>query len=69
MAMVEKPTACSARPILTRRTAPGVVMLTNGCQNQSMHNGVGMLGSNILTLCYELVIGPDHQVENPFEVR
>lgn len=47
----------------------GVVMLTNGCQNKSMHNGVGMLGRNILTLCYELVIGPDHQVENPFEVR
>ena len=33
------------------------------------HSGVGMLGRNILTLCYELVIGPDHQVENPFEVR
>ena len=47
----------------------GVVMLTNGCQNRSMHNGVGMLGRNILTLCYELLIDPDHQVENPFEVR
>lgn len=47
----------------------GVVMLTNGCQNKSMYNGVGMLGRNILTLCYDLVIGPDHQVENPFEVQ
>lgn len=58
---------CAAYFDPTDRT--GVVMLTNGCQNKSAHNGVGMLGRNILTLCYELLIEPHHQVENPFEVR
>lgn len=47
----------------------GVVMLTNGCRNTSMHNGVGMLGRQVLTLCYEQIIGPDHVTENPFEVK
>lgn len=47
----------------------GVVMLTNGCNNRSVHNGVGMLGRQIMRLCYELIITPAHAVEDPFLVE
>jgi len=47
----------------------GVVMLTNGCQNRSVHNGVGMLGRVVLSLCYEWVIGDGHVAEDPFAVE
>ena len=58
---------CAAYFDPTDRT--GVVMLTNGCQSESMHNGVGMLGRRILTLCYEQIINPTHQREDPFAVE
>ena len=58
---------CAAYFDPTDRT--GVVMLTNGCNNKSDANGVGALGRDILTLCYERIIDPFHQVEDPFEVR
>jgi len=58
---------CAAYFDPTDRT--GVVMLTNGCQNQSMHNGVGMLGRVILSLCYEHVIEPTHETVDPFAVE
>ena len=57
---------CAAYFDPTDRT--GVVMLTNGCQNRSARNGVGMLGRQILTICYDEIIGPAHQTENPFAV-
>lgn len=47
----------------------GVVMLTNGCQNRSVHNNVGMLSRQIITLCYRHVIDPGHTVEDPFAVE
>jgi len=47
----------------------GVVMLTNGCQNNSMHNGVGMLGRQVLSICYEHIIEPNHRTEDPFAVE
>ena len=47
----------------------GVVMLTNGCKNESMHNGVGMLGRQVLSLCYEHIIDPTHETQDPFAVE
>ena len=47
----------------------GVVMLTNGCNNRSVYNGVGMLGRQIMNLCYELLITPTHTAEDPFLVE
>ena len=47
----------------------GVVMLTNGCNNRSVYNGVGMLGRQVMRLCYELLITPTHAVEDPFLVE
>ena len=58
---------CAAYFDPTDRT--GVVMLTNGCQNKSMHNGVGMLGRVVLTLCYEHIIEPTHETIDPFAVE
>lgn len=55
---------CAAYFDPTDRT--GVVMLTNGCKNSSTYNGVGMLGRQILTICYKYVIDPDHEVQDPF---
>ena len=54
---------CAAYFDPTDRT--GVVMLTNGCQNRSAYNGVGMLGRQILSLCYEQLIDPTHEAEDP----
>ncbi len=47
----------------------GVVMLTNGCRNTAVHNGVGMLGRVVLTLCYDEWINPAHRTEDPFAVE
>ena len=47
----------------------GVVMLTNGCQNRSVHNNVGMLSRQVITLCYQRLINPAHTVEDPFAVE
>lgn len=47
----------------------GVVLLTNGCQNRSVHNNVGMLSRQVITLCYDRLINPVHTVENPFTVE
>lgn len=47
----------------------GVVMLTNGCNNASVYNGVGLLGRLVLTLCYERVIGDEAVVLDPFLVE
>lgn len=58
---------CAAYFDPTDRT--GVVMLTNGCKNESMHNNVGMLGRQILSICYEHIIDPTHETEDPFAVE
>lgn len=58
---------CAAYFDPTDRT--GVVMLTNGCQNISVHNGVGMLGRVIMRICYQEIIGTDHVAEDPFAVE
>lgn len=47
----------------------GVAMLTNGCNNVSVHNNVGMLSRQIITLCYRELIDPGHTVEDPFAVE
>lgn len=47
----------------------GVVMLTNGCNNSKVYQGVGMLGRQVLTACYETVIGDAPVVESPFLVK
>ena len=47
----------------------GVVMLTNGCEDGSMHNGVGMLGRVVMRICYNRVVNPTHETENPFAVE
>ncbi len=57
---------CAAYFDPTDRT--GVVMLTNGCQNESMHNGVGMLGRVVMRICYDRIIDPTHQAEDAFSV-
>lgn len=58
---------CAAYFDPTDRT--GVVMLTNGCKDDSMHNGVGMLGRVIMRICYNRVVNPTHETENPFAVE
>ena len=58
---------CAAYFDPTDRT--GVVMLTNGCRDDSMHNGVGMLGRVIMRICYNRVVNPTHETENPFAVE
>ena len=57
---------CAAYFDPTDRT--GVVMLTNGCNNESVHNGVGMLGRAVMRICYDQIIDPVHEMENPFAV-
>ncbi len=57
---------CAAYFDPTDRT--GVVMLTNGCQNESTHNGVGMLGRVVMRICYNEVINPTHEAEDAFAV-
>ncbi len=47
----------------------GVVMLTNGCRNQPMRQGVGLLGRKVLTAVYDLWLTPTHQQEDPFAVE
>ncbi|MBP3645728.1 MAG: beta-lactamase family protein [Clostridia bacterium] len=47
----------------------GVVLLTNGCEDDSMHNGVGMLGRVIMRICYNRIVNPTHETENPFAVE
>lgn len=58
---------CAAYFDPTDRT--GVVMLTNGCNNRSAYNGVGLLGRLVLTLCYEEVVGAEYVAEDPFLVE
>ena len=56
---------CAAYFDPTDRT--GVVMLTNGCDNSVMYRKVtGMLGREVCTLCYEELIDPGHQTQDPF---
>lgn len=55
---------CAAYFDPTDRT--GVVMLTNGCSLKSVHNGVGMLGRLVCTLCYREFLEPTHRAENPY---
>ena len=47
----------------------GVVMLTNGCDDRTAYGGVGYLGREILTLCYEKIINPTHERRDPFAVE
>ena len=58
---------CAAYFDPTDRT--GVVMLTNGCNNEPMHNGVGMLGRVVMRICYDEIIGEEHKTEDPFSVE
>ena len=58
---------CAAYFDPTDRT--GVVMLTNGCNNSKVYQGVGMLGRQVLTLCYDELIGADPVVESPYMVK
>ena len=58
---------CAAYFDPTDRT--GVVMLTNGCEDDSMHNGVGMLGRVIMRICYNRIVNPTHETEDPFAVE
>lgn len=58
---------CAAYFDPTDRT--GVVMLTNGCQNRSVYNGVGMLGRAVMRVCYRDLIDPGHVTKDPFLVE
>ncbi len=58
---------CAAYFDPTDRT--GVVMLTNGCSLRSVHNGVGMLGRLVCTLCYREFISPTHITADPYLVE
>lgn len=58
---------CAAYFDPTDRT--GVVMLTNGCNDNRMYNGVGLIGRTVLSLCYEHIIDPAIAVRDPFEVQ
>ena len=58
---------CAAYFDPTDRT--GVVMLTNGCRNRSVYNGVGMLGRAVLRVCYGEIIERDHVTRDPFLVE
>lgn len=58
---------CAAYFDPTDRT--GVVMLTNGCDNQKSYYGCGLLGRRILTICYDEVIGDDHVAADPFLIE
>ncbi len=58
---------CAAYFDPTDRT--GVVMLTNGCRNQSSYNGVGMLGRRVLSAVYEEWLNKAHTVEDAFLVE
>lgn len=46
----------------------GVVMLTNGCRNNSVYNGVGMLGRVVMRICYDQLLSGGEGVKDPFEV-
>ncbi|MEG0995644.1 MAG: serine hydrolase domain-containing protein [Clostridia bacterium] len=46
----------------------GVVMLTNGCQNRIVRNGVGMLERAVMEVCYA-ELEERHVTENPFVVE
>ena len=58
---------CAAYFDPTDRT--GVVMLTNGCNNQPMRNGVGLLGREVLTAVYELWLNREHEKVDAFYVE
>jgi len=58
---------CAAYFDPTDRT--GVVMLTNGCNDNRMYNGVGLIGRSVLSLCYEHLIDPAIAARDPFEVQ
>lgn len=47
----------------------GVVMLTNGCNNQPMRNGVGLLGREVLTAVYEIWLNREHGKVDAFFVE
>ncbi len=57
---------CAAYFDPTDRT--GVVMLTNGCRNNEMHNGVGMLGRAVMRLIYDKLFDNGHKTLSPFLV-
>ncbi|NLI21010.1 MAG: beta-lactamase family protein [Clostridiales bacterium] len=46
----------------------GVVMLTNGCDNRPVRNGVGMLSLAVIRLCYAGLIDGRHVTEDPWLV-
>lgn len=47
----------------------GVVMLTNGCQNQLVYHDVGMLGRDVLTAVYDALEAGGYQETDPFAVE
>lgn len=58
---------CAAYFDPTDRT--GVVMLTNGCNNQPTRNGVGLMGREVLTAVYEQWLDREHEKVDAFFVE
>lgn len=46
----------------------GVVMLTNGCNNKSVHNGTGMLGRMVMRVIYQDMLAGAHEAIDPYLV-
>ena len=57
---------CAAYFDPTDRT--GVVILTNGCNNRPMRDGVGMLSIAVIRLCYSDLLDGRHVTEDPWLV-
>ena len=58
---------CAAYFDPTDRT--GVVMLTNGCDNQKAYNGIGMLSLMTIRLCYTELLESNHTTQDPWLVE
>ena len=58
---------CAAYFDPTDRT--GVVMLTNGCDNQKSYHGVGALGRVVMAAIYGDLEAAGHRREEPFSVE
>ena len=47
----------------------GIVMLTNGCNNRKMFNGVGMLGRAVMRICYGDLLDGKQPLKDPWLVE
>ncbi|MCL1854281.1 MAG: beta-lactamase family protein [Clostridia bacterium] len=47
----------------------GVVMLTNGCNNRKVYNGVGMLGRAVMRICYGELLDGKASLRDPWLVE